>query len=134
MAEKVELIVTPREAMGSAAKRLRKEGILPANIYGHHEDSQAIQIEVREFERIVRSHAASGLINLRQSGDGAIQTALIRHVQHDPRTGKAIHVDFFRVSTTERLAVKVALHFVGEAPAVKNEGGVLLHLLDTIEI
>src|SRR5579863_7203952 len=134
MAEKVELIVTPREAMGSAAKRLRKEGILPANIYGHHEDSQAIQIEVREFERIVRSHAASGLINLRQSGDGAIQTALIRHVQHDPRTGKAIHVDFFRVSTTERLNVKVALHFIGEAPAVKNEGGVLLHLMDTIEV
>lgn len=134
MAEKVELIVTPREATGKAAKRLRKEGFLPANIYGHHEDSQAIQIEVRDFERVLRLHAATGLINLRQSGDGTIQTALIRHVQHDPRSGKAIHVDFFRVSMTERLAVKVALRFVGEAPAVKNEGGVLLHLLDAIEV
>lgn len=134
MAEKVELVVTPREAMGRAAKRLRKEGKLPANIYGHHEASQAIQIEVRDFEQIVRSHAATGIIRLRQSGDGAEQTALIRHVQHDPRSGKAIHVDFFRVSMTERLAVKVALHFVGEAPAVKNEGGVLLRLLDAIEV
>lgn len=134
MAEKVELVVTPREAMGSAAKRLRKEGILPANIYGHHEASQAIQINVRDFEQIVRSHAATGIIRLRQSGDGAEQTALIRHVQHDPRSGKAIHVDFFRVSMTERLAVKVALHFVGEAPGVKNEGGVLLHLLDAVEV
>jgi large subunit ribosomal protein L25 len=134
MAEKVELVVTSREAMGSAAKQLRKKGILPANIYGHHEASQSIQINVRDFEQIVRSHAATGIIRLRQSGDGAEQTALIRHVQHDPRSGKAIHVDFFRVSMTERLAVKVALHFVGEAPAVKNEGGVLLHLLDTIEV
>src|SRR5579863_3336309 len=134
MAEKVELVVTPREVMGSAAKRLRKEGILPANIYGHHEASQAIQIEVRDFEQIVRSHAATGIIRLRQSGDGTEQTALIRHVQHDPRSGKAIHVDFFRVSMNERLAVKVALHFVGEAPGVKNEGGVLLHLLDAIEV
>jgi large subunit ribosomal protein L25 len=134
MAEKVELIVTPREASGKAAKRLRKDGILPANIYGHHEDSQSIQIEVRDFERVLRLHAATGLINLRQSGDGAIQTALIRHVQHDPRSGKPIHVDFFRVSMSERLNVKVALRFVGEALGVKNEGGVLLHLLDTIEI
>ncbi|MHB8600554.1 MAG: 50S ribosomal protein L25 [Ktedonobacteraceae bacterium] len=134
MAEKVELIVTPRVASGKAAKRLRKDGILPANIYGHHEDSQSIQIEVRDFERVLRLHAATGLINLRQSGDGAIQTALIRHVQHDPRSGKPIHVDFFRVSMSERLNVKVALHFVGESLGVKNEGGVLLHLLDTIEI
>ena len=135
MAEKVEIVVTPREVTGKAAKNLRKAGLLPANIYGHHEDSQAIQIEVREFERVIRLHAATGLINLRQSGDGgAVQTALIRHVQHDPRSGKPIHVDFFRVSMNERLAVKVALHFVGEAPGVKNEGGVLLHLLDTIEV
>ncbi|HVB25838.1 MAG TPA: 50S ribosomal protein L25 [Ktedonobacteraceae bacterium] len=134
MAEKVEIVVTPREATGKAAKNLRKVGLLPANIYGHHENSQAIQIEVREFERILRLHAATGLINLRQSGDGAVQTALIRHVQHDPRSGKPIHIDFFRVSMNERLSVKVALHFVGEAPGVKNEGGVLLHLLDTIEV
>lgn len=134
MAEKIEIAVTPREAMGKATKRLRKEGLLPANIYGHHQDSQAIQLEVREFERVLKAHAATGIINLRQSGDGVVQTALIRHVQHDPRSGKPIHVDFFRVSMDERLAVKVPLHFVGEAPAVKNEGGVLLHLLEALEV
>jgi len=45
-----------------------------------------------------------------------------------------LHVDFFRVSMTERINVKVPLRFVGEAPAVRNEGGVLLHLLDTLEV
>ena len=63
-----------------------------------------------------------------------MQTALVRHVQRDPRTGKVIHVDFFRVSMRERLNVKVPLRFVGEAPGVKVEGGVLLHLLDALEI
>ena len=113
---------------------MRKAGLLPANIYGHHKDSQSIQIEVHHFERILRQHAATGLINLRRSGDGAIQTALIRHVQHDPRSGKPIHVDFFRVSMSERLNVKVALHFVGRISGSEDQGGVLLHLLDTIEI
>jgi len=134
MAQRTELEVTRREVMGKATKRLRKAGIIPANIFGHKEESQAVQLEAIAFERVVRSHAATGIITLRMPDSSATQTALIRRVQHDPRSGKIIHIDFFRVSMTERIHVKVAVHFVGEAPAVKNEGGVLLHLLDTLEI
>ncbi len=135
MANQVELAVTPREAMGKAVnKRLRKAGILPANIFGHNEESQAIQIDALSFDRLRRSHAATSVIALRLPDGGAMQTALIRRMQRDPRSGKVIHVDFFRVSMSERINVKVALHFVGEAPAVKIEGGVLLHLMDTLEV
>ena len=67
-------------------------------------------------------------------GDKRSQTALIRHVQRDPRSGKILHIDFFRVSLTERITVKVPLRLVGEAPGVKVEGGVLLHLLDALEV
>jgi len=59
---------------------------------------------------------------------------LIRHIQRDPRSGKILHIDFYRVSLTERITIKVALRFVGEAPGVKNQGGVLLHVLDTLEV
>lgn len=134
MAEQTELEVTPRSVTGKATKRLRKAGILPANIFGHNEESQAIQIDAVVFNRLQRSRGATGIITLRLPDSGGTQTALIRHVQHDPPTGRVIHVDFFRVSMTERLNVKVALHFVGESPAVKNEGGVLLHLLDALEV
>jgi large subunit ribosomal protein L25 len=120
--------------MGKATKRLRKVGIIPANIFGHKETPQAVQLAAIDFDRLRRSHAATGIIALRLSDNSGIQTALIRHVQHDPRSGKVIHVDFFRVSMTERLNVKVPLHFVGEAPGVKVEGGVLLHLLDALEV
>jgi len=134
MTQQTELEVTRREVMGKATKRLRKAGIIPANIFGHKEESQAVQVDSVAFDRLRRSHAATGIITLRLPDSSATQTALIRRVQHDPRSGKVIHVDFFRVSLSERIHVKVALHFVGESPAVKNEGGVLLHLLDTLEV
>ncbi len=134
MAQQTELEISPREVMGKATKRLRKVGIIPANIFGHQEASQPVQIDAIAFDQLVRAHHATGIIALRQPGNGATQTALIRHVQHDPRSGKIIHIDFFRVSLTERITSKVPLHFVGEAPAVKLEGGVLLHLMDALDV
>jgi len=134
MAQQTELAISHREVMGKATKRLRKAGIIPANIFGHKETPQAVQLEAIDFDRLRRSHAATGIIALRLPDSSGVQTALIRHVQHDPRSGKIIHVDFFRVSLTERLNIKVPLRFVGEAPGVKVEGGVLLHLLDTLEV
>jgi len=134
MAQQTELEISPREVMGKATKRLRKVGIIPANIFGHHEASQPVQIDAIAFDQLVRAHHATGIIALRQPGNGATQTALIRHVQHDPRSGKIIPVDFFRVSLRERITSKVPLHFVGEAPAVKLEGGVLLHLMDALDV
>jgi large subunit ribosomal protein L25 len=133
MAQQTELEIAPREITGKATKRLRKQGIIPANIFGHHEEPQAIQIDAVAFDRLLRDHKATSVIALRFPNAGS-QTALIRHVQHEPRSGKIIHVDFFRVSLTERIKARVPLHFVGEAPGVKDEGGVLLHLLDAIEV
>ncbi len=134
MAQQTELAISHREVMGKATKRLRKAGIIPANIFGHKEAPQAVQLNAIDFDRLRRSHAATSIIALRLPDSSGVQTALIRRVQHDPRSGKVIHVDFFRVSMYERLNVKVPLHFVGEAPGVKIEGGVLLHLLDALEV
>ena len=134
MAQQTELEIAPREVKGKATKRLRKDGIIPANIFGHKEEPQAVQLDAVTFDRLRRSHAATGVIALRMPDSNRAQTVLIRHVQHDPRSGKVLHVDFYRVSLNESLKIKVALHFVGESPAVKNENGVLLHLLDALEV
>jgi large subunit ribosomal protein L25 len=133
MAEQVELAVTPREVTGKATKNLRKAGIIPANIFGHKEDSIAVQLDAIEFARVRRAHGTRNIIALRLPGSG-VQTALIRHVQHDPVSGKILHIDFIRMSLTERTNVRVPLRFVGEAPGVKVEGGVLLHLLEALEV
>ncbi len=134
MAQETVLEISPREVKGKATKRLRKVGIIPANIYGHKEESQAIQVEALAFEALRRAHRTKSVLSLHLPGDKRSQTALIRHVQRDPRSGKILHIDFFRVSLTERVTVKVPLRLVGEAPGVKVEGGVLLHLLDALEV
>jgi large subunit ribosomal protein L25 len=134
MAQRTELEISRREVMGKAVKRLRKVGIIPANIFGHNEASLAIQIDAVAFERLRRSHGSRSVLTLRMPGTKSTQTALIRHIQREPHTGKIIHVDFFRVSLSERIKVKAPLRFTGEAPAVKAENGVLLHLLDAIEV
>lgn len=134
MAEQVELEVKPREVLGKATKRLRKAGIIPANIFGHKEAPQAIQIDAMAFEALRRTHRTTRIISLHMPNSNRPQTALLRHVQRDPRTGKILHIDFFRVSLTERITLRIPLHFVGEAPAVKEKDGVLLHLLEALEV
>jgi large subunit ribosomal protein L25 len=134
MTQETVLQISPRVVMGKATKRLRKSGVIPANISGHKEESQTVQVEALAFEALKRAHGATGIITLRLSDSNRSQTALVRRVQRDPRSGKILHIDFSRVSLTERITMKVPLRFVGEAPAVKDEGGVLLHLLDTLEV
>lgn len=134
MPQEVVLEIQPRSVLGKANKRLRKAGMLPANIFGRNEASQAVQLDAHAFEMLVKGHHGTNVITLRVPETGVTETALIRHVQHEPRSGKPIHIDFLRVSLTDRVTVKVLLHFIGESPAVKNEGGVLLHLLDALEV
>jgi large subunit ribosomal protein L25 len=134
MANQTELVVTRREVTGKAVKHLRKAGLIPANIYGHKEASEAVQINAVDFEALRRARKITGIISLKLDGGTGAQTALVRHVQRNPINSKILHIDFFRVSLTERIVMKVPLHVVGEAPGVKNENGVLLHLLDALEV
>lgn len=133
MAQQAELEIAPRTIMGKATKRLRKAGLIPGNITGHNQEPQAVQTDEISFDRLRRSGAVRSIISLRLP-DATTQTVLVRRVQRNPRSGKIVHIDFFRVSLTERISMRVSLHFVGESPAVKNEGGVLLHLTETLEV
>lgn len=134
MAKAIELAVSPREVTGKATKHLRRAGVIPANIFGHGEAPQAVQLESHAFEELRRGHHATGVISLKIDGAKRAQTALIRHVQRNPLNGKVLHIDFFRVSMRDRISAKVPLRFEGTPPGVKVEGGVLLHLLEALEV
>lgn len=133
MAQRTELVVSPRTVMGKATKQLRRKGIIPANIYGHKQEPLAVQLEAITFDRLRRARSTRNILSLRLP-DGPAQTALIRHVQVDPITDQVLHVDFARVSLSETITSKIPLNYVGEAPGVKIQGGVLLHLLDALEV
>ncbi len=136
MAAKVSLEVEPRTTLGKQVKQLRRKGIIPANLYGRHQPSQALQVDLYTLDRFLAGHHATRVIDL-HLGDGRkgeVQNALIRHVARSPRSGKILHVDFLRVSMNEPIVVRVPVTLTGAAPAVDVEGGVLLHLLDTLEV
>lgn len=134
MAKQAELAVSLREVTGKATKQLRNAGVIPANIFGRGEPSQTVQVELAAFERLRRNHEATGVIALKVGKGQKRQTALIRHVQRHPCTGKMLHIDFFRVSLRDRISAKIPLNLTGVAPGVKTEGGILLHLIDALEV
>ncbi|QBD81058.1 50S ribosomal protein L25 [Ktedonosporobacter rubrisoli] len=133
MVQQTDLAIAPRTAMGRAVKHLRQQGIIPANIYGHGQPSVAVQVDALAFDRLRRAKNTRNFLTLRMP-DGPNQTALVRHVQSDAISGQTLHIDFFRVDLQERLAVKIPLKVTGESYAVKNLDGVLLHLLDALEV
>ena len=135
LAGQVSLQVASRTTLGKRVKKLRRKGVIPANIYGRHQPSQALQIDQHTLERFLVGHRTTRVIDLRvDGGEGAVLNALVRHIARSPRSGKIMHVDFLRISMTEPITVHVAVRLTGVAPAVEVEGGVLLHMLDTLEI
>jgi large subunit ribosomal protein L25 len=122
---KLELSAEPRDVFGKQVRRLRRQGIVPANIYGHG-DSRPIQAPARALEVLLAHGGRTGLVNILLSGTPG-QTALLKEIQRDPRSGQILHMEFQAVSMTESVTTAVPIRFVGESPAVTRLGGILTH-------
>jgi large subunit ribosomal protein L25 len=132
MAEQTSLSAQRRTVVGKKVRRLRRDGIIPANVFGRGRDSAAIQVGAHDLQRLLARHGGSRIISLRV--DGTDEATLLRHVQRDPRTGAIEHVDFMHVEMTQKIRARVPVRLIGEAPAVRQLGGVLLHITDAIEV
>jgi large subunit ribosomal protein L25 len=130
--ENIAITGTKREVSGKKVQTLRTAGKLPAVLYGHNVENKQLEINERDFVKAFKAAGESTLVNL--TVDGKSQPVLIHDVQHHYLTGKPIHVDFYAVNMTEKLKVKVPVHFVGESPAVKASGGTLVKNLSEIEV
>jgi large subunit ribosomal protein L25 len=133
MAEAQKLAVRPRTVIGKKVAGLRREGTLPGVIFGGHKDSTPVQTELHPFERSYRRWGNTTLLAL-EGLDGDSIPALIHGVSRDTRTGRLLHVDFQRVSLTEKTHAEVPLHFVHESPAVRTLGAVLVHARDHVTV
>jgi large subunit ribosomal protein L25 len=133
MAEAQKIAVRPRTVLGKKVGRLRREGRLPGVVYGLHADSLPVDTDQHDFELGYRRWGQTTLMSL-EGLEGGEVAALISSVARDARTGKMIHVDFARVSLTEKTHAEVPLHFVGESSAVKAGDAVLIHALDHVRI
>jgi large subunit ribosomal protein L25 len=123
----------PRTVIGKQVRQLRRQGVIPANLYGNGLESRALQLPERLVTHRLARASRSALFQLELDG-GRPQTVLVKSMQRHPVSGRVLHVDFYAVRMTEKLKATVPLQFVGEAPAVKQFDGTLMTSFDTVEV
>ncbi|HJW44675.1 MAG TPA: 50S ribosomal protein L25 [Geothrix sp.] len=130
------LIVPKRESFGKSAIRdLKKNGLIPAVVYGLNEPPVAIAISPKAVARVLASDAGmNSVMFLQREGTDIKRHVIIKDLQRDPISGRLRHIDFMRVDMTHKVRVKVPVRLVGTAIGVKSQGGVLDFAHREIEI
>src|SRR3954451_16440569 len=134
IADKNVLEAQPREAgTKNDARRVRREGKIPAIVYGAGKDSLSISVDPRQVTRILHSESGHNTIfDLTLNGDKT--KAMIVDWQYEPIKGNLLHIDLKRIALDKVLRVSVPVFLVGEAAGVKQEGGILEQMLREVEI
>ena len=122
-----------RKLLGRKTKQLRKEDLIPAVIYGHNIKTKPIQVDLKTFSKVFKEAGESSLVNLEIDKEKPT-SVLIHDLSYHPLTSKIIHIDFYQVKAHEKLTTDVELKFIGESPAVKNLGGILVTHLKRVKI
>jgi len=128
----MELQVQKREIFGKKVKALRKQGFIPAELYGHGVENIHLSVPAKDFLKIFKEAGESTIINL--NFENKKLPVLIHDVAVDPINDQIIHIDFYQIKMDEKITTSVPLEFIGEAPAVKEKGGILVKAMQEIEI
>ncbi len=129
---KIDLQTTPFKAeKKSDLKRLRREGKIPAVLYGHKEKTRNIYIDMKEFKKILdKLQKETVTVNLKLEKKNYL--CVIKTIQHNPTTGEILHIDFQHLHKKEKIKTAVPIHAIGEAPGVKQGGILDQHLHEVI--
>ena len=130
--EEIILNVQPRTVVGKQVKALRREGKLPAVIYGRHTEPININLDAHSAALALGKLTSSSLVTI--NVDGTEYPALVREKQRDYIKNRLLHVDFLAVSMTEKLRTYVSVHFTGVSGAVKDYNAVLVKNLEQLEV
>lgn len=131
--EAFNLEAKTRTVVGKQVKTLRKAGSVPAVIYGHDVKPTALTVEGRAFDKLFAKAGESSLVDLAIDGAAPVKV-LIQDVQLDVLKDTVSHVDFRQVNMKEKLEADIALKFVGESPAVKVLGGIMVRVMDALTV
>lgn len=131
-----EFDAEPRHDRGKgASRRLRRDGRIPAVIYGGHKDAVAVQVAHNDvLLRTAHEAFYSHILTLKV--DGTAEKVVLKDMQRHPYKPFIMHMDFLRVSETEEITMRVPLHFLNEerCVGVKQFGGVISHLISDVEV
>lgn len=127
-----KLIAEPRTVLGKKVKKLRREGILPANVYGKDLASVSIQVSMEEFTNLYKEVGETGLVDL--EFDGKNHPILVKNVNFEFRYHTPLHADFYQVNLKEKVKAMVPLEFIGEPLAVSEKLGNLIQPISEVEV
>ena len=130
--EKVVIKASKRDVIGKKVGQMRREGLMPGVVYGHHIEPIAIVMNAHDVTRAMIGLTPSSIVTL--DIDGEEHAALIRERQRDYLRNRFIHIDFQAVSRTEKIRARIETILEGTAPAVKNYNGIVLHEKEYIEV
>lgn len=133
--EQVTLSAQPRAALGTrASRRLRRQGLVPATVYGKSADPKSITVNGRELYSALHTEAGrNALINVEIEGDDKV-LAVAREVQRHPVRGEVIHLDLIQISLDEAITAEVVLEYVGTPIGVHEDGSFVEAIATTVNI
>lgn len=111
---------------------LRAEGLVPAVFYGKGEDAVSISVKASDLEKVMKEAGKTSVINL--SVEGEEKDVLINDVDFDPKKETVRHIDFYLMDKNAKIEVAVPVEFIGESPAVKNLGGILVKIMHEVNV
>ncbi len=129
-----KLAVQKRELKGSKVKRLRREGVLPANIFGKDVDSLSVQTDLLTFVKVYEEAGETGIVNVTVEGETKARPVLISNVQTDPISARPVHADLYQIDLKEKVTANVPVELEGESPAEKKSDGTVVQLINEIEV
>lgn len=121
-----------RNISGKKVKSLRKQGILPAGVFGHNVKSVSLSVVAKDFNKVYKQAGETGLVELKYGN--VSQHTLIADVQIHPLTRELLHIQFHAVNLSEKIKANVPLELIGDSPAVANNIGLLLQTLNEVEV
>lgn len=124
--------IEKREVLGRKVKKLRKEGLMPANIYGKNIASESVSVSLEDFLKIFAEAGESQLVDLKLGSE--IRPVLIHNVQLDSVSDIPLHADFHQVSLKEKTTAMIPVELVGESPAVEQKIGILIQPISEVEV
>lgn len=137
--EQIDLDVHLRSQIGTRkVKSVRRTDFVPGIVYGGKMEPTVVKVERRTYEGIRRAHHGENIIFRLNVLEGGKKTrdysAIVKEEQHDPVSDKILHIDFNRISLTEKITVKVGIVAKGDAIGVRRDGGSLEHVLWELDV
>ena len=129
----LSLSVTPRILLGNTGKKLRRDGLIPAVIYGYGvSESISVSLKYNEFVKVYRNAGNTSVVDL--DVDGKKFQTLVHDLQYHPVKDTFVHIDFLSVNMKKSVEAEVPLVFVGTPTPVKQDGAILQKIIEFVTV